>query len=310
MDYKRIIKSRAVRVQIMRALSFVPDKTMIQLQYRIKMNRKPNLENPQRYTEKLQWYKLYYRDPLMAQCVDKYKVREYVAKQGYGNILNELYGVYDDPAKINFSALPTQFVLKDTLGGGGNSVIICKDKSTLDIPSAVATMKRWLAPMQGKHPGREWVYDKGENRIVVERYIPSDPETGGLIDYKFFCFNGKVAYVYGIADRKVGQKAGLGIFTPEFELLPYTRLDEKPLERTLCKPDNYADLLFCAEKLAEPFPHARIDLYDQNGRILFGEITFFDGSGYMKFGPDEFDFMMGKVFELPEKNHYIEEKKV
>lgn len=303
MDYKRIIKSRAVRVQIMRALSFVPDKTMLRLQYRIKMNRKLNLENPQRYTEKLQWYKLYYRDPLMAQCVDKFKVREYVAKQGYGNILNELYGVYDDPVQIDFSALPEQFVLKDTLGGGGNSVIICKNKSELDIPATIETMKHWVHSATGKHPGREWVYDKGKNRIIVERYIPSDPEQGGLIDYKFFCFNGKVAYVYGIADRKVGNKAGLGIFTSDFTLLPYTRLDEKQLERTIHKPDNYSDLLSCAEKLAEPFPHARIDLYDQDGKILFGEITFFDGSGYMKFEPDEFDFMMGKAFELPEKNH-------
>ena len=140
-----------------------------------------------------------------------------------------------------------------------------------------------------------------KNRIVAERYIPSDPEKGGLIDYKFFYFNGKLAYVYGIADRKLGQRSGLVYFRPTFELLPYTRLDEKPLERTLEKPANYEQLKAVAEKLAAPFPHARIDLYDQDGKILFGEITFFDGSGYMKFDPDEFDFMMGSKFELPEK---------
>lgn len=107
--------------------------------------------------------------------------------------------------------------------------------------------------------------------------------------------------MYGIADRKLGQRSGFGIFSPDFELLPYTRLDEKPLERTLEKPANYEQLKAVAEKLAAPFPHARIDLYDQDGKILFGEITFFDGSGYMKFDPDEFDFMMGSKFELPEK---------
>ncbi|WP_418667975.1 ATP-grasp fold amidoligase family protein [Allofournierella sp.] len=299
MDYKKIVKSRQARVKIMRALSFIPDKTMLKLQYRIKMGRKLNLDNPQRYTEKLQWYKLNYRDPLMAQCVDKYEVRKYVTEKGYASILNELYGVYDDPKEIDFDELPNQFVLKDTLGGGGNSVIICRDKSSLNILETVEKMAQWIKSTAGKHPGREWVYDQGKNRIIVEKYIPSDPATGGLIDYKFFCFNGKAAYVYGIADRKMGQKAGFGIYTPEFELLPYTRLDEKPLERTIEKPANYAKLLTCAETLAAPFPHARIDLYDQDGQILFGEITFFDGSGYMKFGPDEFDFLMGKAFKLP-----------
>ncbi|MEG1381637.1 MAG: ATP-grasp fold amidoligase family protein [Ruthenibacterium sp.] len=301
MDYKKIIKSRSMRIKIMQALSFIPDKTMLQLQYRIKLRRKLNLKNPQRYTEKLQWYKLYYRDPLMAQCVDKYEVRKYVADKGYASILNELYGVYDDPKTIDFAKLPHQFVLKDTLGGGGNSVIICKDKGCLNIPETIEKMTEWIKPVNGKHPGREWVYDQGKNRIIIEKHIPSDPDKGGLIDYKFFCFNGKVAYVYGVADRKVGQKAGFGIFTPNFELLPYTRLDEKPLERSLEKPANYEDLLACAEKLAASFPHARIDLYDQDGKILFGEITFFDGSGYMTFGPDEFDFMMGKAFELPKE---------
>lgn len=301
MDYKKIIKSRAVRINIMKALSFVPDKTMLEIQYWIKMGRKLNLKNPQRYTEKLQWYKLYYRDPLMAQCVDKYEVRKYVESCGLGDTLNECIGVYNSPDEIDFDTLPNQFVLKDTLGGGGNGVIICKDKSTLDIPRVIDTMRDWVKPASGKHPGREWVYDCGKNRIVAERYIPSDPEKGGLIDYKFFYFNGKLAYVYGIADRKLGQRSGFGIFSPDFELLPYTRLDEKPLERTLEKPANYEQLKAVAAKLAAPFPHARIDLYDQDGKILFGEITFFDGSGYMKFDPDEFDFMMGSKFELPEK---------
>lgn len=303
MDYKKIIKNRAVRIRIMQALSFVPDKTMVSLQYCIKTGRKLNLKNPQRYTEKLQWYKLYYRDPVMAQCVDKYEVRKYVEHCGLADILNECYGVYNSPDEIDFDALPAQFVLKDTLGGGGNGILICTDKSRLKKAEAMEMLRGWVKPMKGKHPGREWVYDCGANRIIAEKYIPSDPEKGGLIDYKFFCFRGKIAYVYAIADRQMGQKAGLGIYTPEFERLPYARVDEKPLERELEKPENYDRLKQIAEKLAAPFPHARIDLYDQDGRILFGEITFFDGSGYMKFDPDEFDFKMGAAFDLPEKRN-------
>lgn len=303
MDYKKIIKNRAVRIRIMQALSFVPDKTMVSLQYRIKTGRKLNLKNPQRYTEKLQWYKLYYRDPVMAQCVDKYEVRKYVEHCGLADTLNECYGVYNSPDEIDFDALPAQFVLKDTLGGGGNGILICMDKSRLKKAETMEMLRGWVKPMKGKHPGREWVYDCGANRIIAEKYIPSDPEKGGLIDYKFFCFRGKIAYVYAIADRQMGQKAGLGIYTPEFERLPYARVDEKPLERELEKPENYDRLKQIAEKLAAPFPHARIDLYDQDGRILFGEITFFDGSGYMKFDPDEFDFKMGAAFDLPEKRN-------
>lgn len=285
----------------MRMFSFVPDKWMVQIQYRLKTGRKLNLKDPKRYTEKLQWYKLYYRNPLMPICVDKYKVRQYVKNRGYGYILNSLIGVYDSLDEINFKDLPDQFVIKDTLGGGGNSVIICRDKKKLDIDAVKNSIRQWLEPTKGKHPGREWFYDNGTNRIIIEAYIDSDASSGGLIDYKFFCFDSKVAYVYGIADRVPGQKVGLGIFDENFKLLPYERADEKPLSRVLKKPENYDEMIRCAEKLSCGFPHARIDLYDQNNKILFGEITFCDGSGYMTFKPDKFDYLMGEAFKLPEK---------
>ena len=163
-------------------------------------------------------------------------------------------------------------------------------------------MGKWVGPVVGKHPGREWVYDGRRGRIVVEKYIPSEPDTGGLIDYKFFCFNGKCAYAYVIADRKVGQKAGFGITTPDYKFLPYVRADEKPLERIVPKPAEWEQMLTTAEAIARPFPHARIDLYDVDGKIIFGEVTFFDGSGYMTFEPDEFDYMLGEPFQLPERN--------
>ena len=144
MDYKKIIKSRETRLRILRTLDFIPDKTMIKMQYFIKTGRRLNLKNPQRYTEKLQWYKLYYRDPLMQQCADKYDVREYVRSKGLGYILNECYGVYERVEDIDFDSLPDQFVLKDTLGGGGNSIIICKDKQLL-ILKTQKQMQKWLS---------------------------------------------------------------------------------------------------------------------------------------------------------------------
>lgn len=303
MDYKRIIKSRRTRIRLMHLLSFIPDSIMIRIQYRIKTGRKLNLKNPRRYTEKLQWYKLYYRDPLMAKCADKHEVREYVSKQGYESILNQEIGIYDSPQQIDFDSLPKRFVIKDTLGSGGNTVIICTDKSKLDVEKTKKILFDWVVPKKGKNPGREWVYDQRKNRIIIEKLIESEMNKGGLVDYKFFCFNGEAKFLYVIADRELGDGAGLAIYDADFNRLKYTRLDERELKRNIEKPENYDELKSCAEKLSEKFPAARIDLYDQRGQIIFGEITFFDGSGYMKYNPDDFDIIMGNCFHLPERNN-------
>lgn len=299
MNYKKIIKSRAVRIKIMQTMSFIPDKWMVSLQYKIKTGRKLNLKNPQRFTEKLQWYKVYYRDPIMKQCVDKYEVRKYVEECGLGSILNECYGVYSSPDEIDFGKLPDSFVLKDTLGGGGNSVIIVPDKSKLIVEQAKQQMAQWVAEStSAKHPGREWVYDGMPHRIIAEKYISSNPETGGLIDYKFFCFGGRVAYLYVMGNRKNGLK--VGIYDREFRKLDaYISYDEK-METEAKKPENFEEMCEIAEKLSAKFPHARIDLFDQNRVITFGEITFFSGSGYTLFNPDEFDFQLGDFFQLPQ----------
>lgn len=296
MNYKKLIKSRTVRIKMMRILSFVPDAWMVKVQYRLKTGRKLNLKNPQRYTEKLQWYKLNYRDPLMAKCVDKYEVREYVKQVGLENILNPIYGVYNSPEEVDWNQLPDQFVAKDTLGGGGNDVLICKDKSKLNKADFYELLARWTQPVKGKHPGREWVYDNAKHRILIEKYIPSNPQEGGLIDYKFFCFSGKTKFLYVIADRDLGKGAGLGIYDVQFNRLPFERVDERPLKRDINQPKSYEKMIEYAETLAAPFLHARIDFYCQDETILFGEITFFDGSGYMTFRPDEFDFQMGNCF--------------
>lgn len=313
MNYKKIIKKRSTRQKILSLFSFVPDKQMIQLQYRIKFGRKLNLKEPSRFTEKLQWYKLYYRIPLMRQCADKAEVREYVRSCGLEEILVPLIGIYDAPSEIEFAKLPEQFVAKDTLGGGGNAVFICKDKKILQQindsgnatgwDSLLIRMKDWTTKSGSyKAGGREWVYGGRRHRIIIEQYLPSDPEKGGLIDYKFFCFYGKPKITYVVADRKVGEKAGFGIFRSEnYEKLSVVRCDENPLERDVPRPDRYDEMLRIAETLSAPFPEARVDLYCVEGRIYFGEITFFDGSGYMSFDPDEFDFQMGEMFQLPER---------
>lgn len=235
MDYKRIIKSRAVRLRILRLLSFIPDKTMLKIQYRIKTGRRLDLKSPKRFTEKLQWYKLFYKNPVMVQCEDKYDVREYVRNKGLENILIPCYGVFESVDEIDWDSLPESFVMKDTLGSGGNSVIIVPEKTSADLEMIRQTAREWTKiDAHRKDGGREWPYYSGKNhRIIIEKYIDSTSEAAGLIDYKFFCFDGEPRYVYVIADRVIGNGAGLGVFDKDFNNLKVTREDERPLERVI-----------------------------------------------------------------------------
>ena len=298
MDYKRLIKSRKVRLFILKLLNFVPDKLMLKLQYRIKFGRKLDLRSPKRFTEKLQWYKLYYKNPLLVQCVDKYDVRKYVEEKGLTNILNECYGVYENVNDINFDILPHSFVIKDTLGGGGNSVIIVTDKNTLDRNETVDRLKEWLKPASAmKGGGREWPYYSGEeNRIVIEKYI--QPEEGSLDDYKFFCFDGRVECLYVMKDRKLGESVKVGIFNRNFEKLKVLRAGDEDIGNNIEKPKYFERMVEIAEQLSADFPHVRVDLYNVDGNIVFGELTFYGASGYMKFDPDTFDYELGEKFNL------------
>ena len=276
---------------------------MVSLQYKIKTGRKLNLKNPQRFTEKLQWYKLNYYNPEMIKCVDKGDVRDFVSEKGLEETLIPCCGIYDHTEDIDWSLLPKQFVVKDTLGSGGSSVIIVKDKDSADIESIKEQATKWTKTnAHVKGGGREWPYYSGKNhRIIIEEYINSDPDKGGLIDYKFFCFNGEPQYIYVITDRKLGESACFGIYDAKFNLLDAYRVDEKRPERCMEKPKEFENMMAVARKLSQGFPEVRIDLYNVDGKILFGEMTFWDGSGYMTFEPDEFDYVMGRAFKINNK---------
>lgn len=291
---------RKVKLTILHCLNWIPDEIMVRIQYRIKTGHKLNLKNPERYTEKLQWYKIYYRKPEMAQCADKYTVRKYVEEKGYGDNLIPLLGVYDRFEDIDFSVLPNQFVMKSSNGGGGNAVYI-RSKDTKIDDEEKQRLRRYTRNWLKKHKkdaGREWVYCVERPRIVVEEFLKTD-EPHGLCDYKFFCFKGKTEFIYYIYDRKLGRQAKLLICNENLEPVPYYRRDELRGNSVPVKPENFEEMKRMAEELSEDFPHARIDLYNLYGKIYFGEITFFDGSGYMTYDPDEFDTILGNKFILP-----------
>lgn len=293
-DYKKIIRNPKLRYKILNLLNFIPDALMLKLQYRIKLGRKLNLCNPKRYSEKLQWLKIYYRNPLMPQCVDKQNVREYVKKSGYAQILNENFGCYDSPEEIEFDNLPNSFVLKDTLGGGGTSVILVEDKSKIDLISIQNTLRQWVdTPTNKKNMGREWLYEGKKHRIIIEKLLQGD-SNGDLPDYKFFCFNGKVFCLYMMRNYTKHHSDGeLVFFDRNFNLMDVHRTDFRPIVKQPEKPKNYDKMIEIAEVLSSGFPHVRVDLYNINGEIVFGEMTFFNASGYVQFVPDKFDFEMG-----------------
>ncbi len=300
MDYKKVIKNRKLRLKILRFLSFIPDKPMLIIQYWIKTGRIPDLKNPKRFTEKIQWYKLYYRNPLMVKCVDKYDVREYVKSKGLEEILIPCLGIYESAADIDWEALPNQFVMKNTLGGGGNSVIIVKDKSSLDMEAIKQRVAAWTSGKVYKRVGaREWPYYSGKSRrIIIEEYLDADESEGGLRDYKFTCFDGKPTWLSVITDRVLGKDISVGLFDADFNKQDVVVNGERPLKSEMKKPSTFEEMKRVASILSADFPMARIDLYEHNGKIKFGEITFFEGSGYLSYTPDSFDTVYGKDFKL------------
>ena len=294
MNYKKIFKNRKSRYKILKYLSWVPDGIMLRLQYRIKMGFWPDFKSPKRFTEKLQLYKMYYHNPVMPSCVDKYEVRSYVQKKGLGHILNECYGVFEQPEDIDWDKLPNQFVMKKTTGGGGLWVEIVKDKLTHDKERLLQLASVWTMPKKKKVPGgREWAYSIIKNNRIVFEMLLEDPENNDLPDFKFFCFQGKVFCVQVDADRRDGHKQNY--YDTEWNSLGvHCTYPEGPLVE---KPKNFEMMLSIASKLSEDFPFVRVDLYNIQGKIYFGELTFYPSSGYGKFHPDSFDLELGKAFD-------------
>jgi hypothetical protein len=300
MNNKNIIKNKKLRIKILNFFRFIPDKLMIKIQYRLKTGRKLNLTKPERYTEKLQWYKLYYRDHLLTKCSDKFEVRSYVTEKGLDKYLTKLFGVYDKFEEIDFKILPNSFAIKYTNGSGSN--IFVKNKSTANLEEIKNIIIKWTKIRKTDY-GREWCYYNVKPRIIIEELIERD-ENNDIPDYKFFCFNGKVKFLYTMVDYVDNHKNGrCSFFTPEFEKLPYRRSEFKEINRTVSKPVNFEKMIEIAEVLSKDFPHVRVDLYNIKGRILFGELTFYNASGYTVFSPDEFDFILGKEFDLPSKKN-------
>lgn len=294
MDYKRIIRSQETRFKILHFLRFIPDCLMIKLQYRIKSGRKLNIKNPQRYSEKLQWYKLNYRTPLMTQCADKYMVREYIKSKGLEYTLNKLYAVYNSVDEINLDQLPKKFVMKTTNGSGTN--ILCKDKTKISLDDIKKLLTQWMN-RDYFASGREWAYKDVVPSIIVEEYLEDEKNPfKGINDYKFICFNGEVKYIVLDVERQINHKRN--IYDVNWNFID-VNTDHPNFGDCVPRPEGLDEMIRVVKILAEDFPCIRVDLYWVNGKVYFGELTFYPWTGYVKFEPDEFDFILGEKFVLP-----------
>lgn len=276
------------------------DKGNISKTFRKKLGREVNLENPIKYNDKIQWLKLYWRDPLAIKYADKYEVRKIIAKKIGKQYLNDLIAVYNSVDEIDLEELPNSFVLKGTHGSGYN--IICKDKTSMDWKYEFKKMKLWMNTNY-YWSKREWVYKDIKPRIICERYIEQE-DNKELRDYRFFCFDGEPKFI--AVDLNINNKneTRRNLYDLEWNLLDgeisYPREEKIIIE----KPSKLEEMIYLSKKISKPFPHARVDFYQIQNNVIFGEVTFFHQSGMGIFNPPEFEEKVGSFLNLPEPTTY------
>ncbi len=275
-------------------LKFIPDKLYLKICYRIKTHKKLNLRNPRTFNEKLQWLKLYDRKPEYTMMVDKLKVRKYIEKKiGEEYLIPLIGGPWRSVNDINIDVLPKQFVLKCNHDSG--SVVICKNRDDLDFDAVKRKLSNCL-----KHNfwflGREWPYKDVVPCIIAEMYLIDDFGEE-LKDYKFMCFNGKVQCSFVCSERFSQGGLKCTFYDKEWNRLPFER-HYPSSQNLISKPQNYNKMVELSEKLAEDLPFVRVDFYEVSGKIYFGELTFYPGSGFERFQPDKWDRKLGEWIKL------------
>ncbi len=289
----RLSDPKTILIRVLYFLSpLFNDKLYLKLLFRLKMDQNLNLKNPQTYNEKLNWLKIYYRNPLMCTLADKYEVKDFVRKTIGEEFVIKNYGVWNSFDEINLDLLPNQFVLKTTHDSGG--VVICRDKETFNFKKTKEKLENHLK-RNLYHNYREWPYKNLKPRIIAEEYLVDESGTE-LKDYKFFCFNGEVKALFIATDRQSGD-AKFDFYDQNFNHLDLIQF-HKQSGKLLKKPQNFELMLSLSEKLGKGFPHVRVDFYNINGKILFGEYTFYHHGGVVPFTPNEWDYKFGSWIKL------------
>ena len=292
-----MIKSlRFVLLRILNHIYFLfPDKLFLQIRFYLEMGKKLDLKNPQTMNEKLQWLKLYNRKAEYTIMVDKILVKEYVGQLIGSKYVIPTIAIWDNPEEIKLEVLPDKFVLKTNHSGGNTGVILCKSKSAFSLQSAVSKLKKSLHS-DIFNTYREWPYKNVHRRVFAEVLLEDE---AGVDDYKFYCFNGFVDCVLVCVDRQIGQPK-FYFFDEDWRLKRYNkRGKEAPENFSLPKPKNLDKMFDIARTLSKGIPFVRVDLYNVNGNVYFGELTFFPASGFDGNRLPEADLYFGEMIRLP-----------
>jgi len=268
------------------------DKLYLSLRYRIMMDSRIHWDNPVTFNEKLQWLKIYNRKDLYTNLVDKFAVKDYVRRLIGDEYVVPCYGVWSNANLIDFDQLPNQFVLKTTHESSG--VVVCKDKKYFDRGSAINSINSSLN-LSLYHLTREWPYKNVPHRVIADMYL-DDGRKGELQDYKFWCFNGQPQIMY-ITNK--GQEVFENFYDMDFNPLNNINHGFPRFMPEYSKPGNFGLMKKLAAILSQGIPFVRIDFFDVNGHVYFGEFTFFDWAGFRPFSNDEIDIQLGKLIKLP-----------
>ncbi|MGB6406934.1 MAG: ATP-grasp fold amidoligase family protein [Planococcus donghaensis] len=291
-DINTIIRKSPSIARYLRTITLlIPDKLYLSWQFKRHMQEKINWNNPKTFNEKMQWLKIYWRDPLATKCADKFEVREFIEETIGKKYLTEIYGVFDNVEDININDFPDKFVLKATHGSAMN--IVCEDKAKFNWEIEKKKLKSWLKTNY-YNGNKEWVYKDIKPRIICEEYLGNNP-----IDYKLYCFNGNPQYWFVATDRSNGVKADY--YELNWEKAPF-RWIYPPNDKKPEIPNKSNEMIELAVKLSNPFPFVRVDFYEINNKILFGELTFFHGSGFGSYEPKEYNELLGRMLHLPDTN--------
>lgn len=297
---KKFVLSGDYRFLLLSEMGFyknLNDEEYLRRRFKAIMGQELDLEKPQTYNEKIQWLKLHDRNPMYTILVDKIKVKDWVASVIGEEYIIPTLNVYDKPEEIDFDKLPNQFVLKCN-HNSGTGMYICKDKSNIDKKKIKKDLKKGLAEDK-YHFGREWAYKNVNHRILAEKYM-EDSKNNDLRDYKFFCFNGEVKALFIATGRqRLDDETRFDFYDQDFKHLDFTN-GHPNADCIIEKPLNFELMKKLAAQLSKGIPHVRVDLYEVDGKVYFGEMTFYHWSGLKAFVPETWDYIFGKWIELPQ----------
>ncbi len=286
---------RKLLLAVLKKMKFLPPAFYVSVYYEYYTGKKIDISNPIEFNQKLQWLKVFYKPSILTQLVDKYEVRSYVEEKVGPQYLNKLIGVYYNSRDVDFECLPAKFVLKGAHGYNFN--LLVPDKSKLNKLKAKYLFRKWMSKNHYYRGGLEWAYKNVVPKIVAEEFLEEEGKDS-ISDYKYFCFAGEPKFIQVDLDRKSGHVRSY--VDLEWKKIAFTTIGIEDYKGEVKIPKNSVEMENVARTLAADFPFVRVDLYNLDGRIIFGEMTFYPTDGRMDFAPDNYNTIIGDYLQLPE----------